>query len=88
MPISVLDITKARVGEKKSYTGEDFDRAGVPMICGCQVCEATLGPWNSFPSKTGYIRCGECIYDLGFDTLQEFEIFSTVHESDSNDEND
>jgi hypothetical protein len=72
MPITILDYVRAQAGEKDVYTGEDFARNGVDMLGGCKDCGATLGPYNAYPSKTGYWRCANCIRNLGYATVDEF----------------
>lgn len=77
--ITILDVVINKVGEKDSYTMEDFDEANVAMISGCQDCGATLGGWNAYPSKTGFIWCTDCIGDLGFDTVKAFKLWEVDH---------
>jgi hypothetical protein len=77
VPITILDYVKSVVGEKTIYTVEDFAGAGVEMIGGCQVCGATLGPYNAYPAKSGYWHCADCIGDDGFTTVEQF----TAHET-------
>ena len=72
MPITILDFVKAEVGDKDTYTAEDFARNGVDMLGGCQGCGATLGAYNAYPSRTGYWRCASCIGDSGYATVEEF----------------
>ncbi|HEV2377580.1 MAG TPA: hypothetical protein VGS19_36125 [Streptosporangiaceae bacterium] len=72
MPITILDYTKSVIGEKDTYTAEDFHSAGVEMIGGCQGCNATLAAYNAYPSKSGYWRCAGCIGDTGFPTVADF----------------
>ena len=72
MPITILDYVKDQIGEKTTYTAEDFSRAGVDIIGGCEVCGATLAGYNAYPAKSGYWRCADCIYDDGFATAEDF----------------
>ncbi|MFE5290179.1 hypothetical protein ACFRAQ_34870 [Nocardia sp. NPDC056611] len=72
MAVSLLDYVKSLVGEKESYSMADFNDANVPMLSGCGPCGATLGGYNAFPSRSGYIRCGDDIGDEGFATVEEF----------------
>lgn len=44
--------------------------AGLNLIGGCELCEATLAAYNAYPSRSGYWRCSDCIGDTGF-TLEE-----------------
>ena len=72
-PITLLDVVRAKVGDKQGYTGADCDEAGVPLMGGCEVCNASIAVYNACPSKTGYIRCQSgCIGDLGFSSVAEF----------------
>ena len=72
MPITILDYVKSVAGEKPIYTVEDFSGAGVEMLGGCQICGATLAPYNAHPSASGYWRCADCIGDSGFTTVEDF----------------
>lgn len=80
MPISILDALRARNGGSlpESIPFSLFDDHGLPMLAGCEVCAASLGPWDSYPSLSGYIRCGDCIGSLGFETTDAFEAFEEV----------
>jgi len=76
--ITIFDVALSR-GVKKdadgAVNGAEFERLGLPMMGGCQSCHATIAAYNSYPSQTGYIRCKECLFDLGFDTVKEYEEF-------------
>jgi hypothetical protein len=59
-------------GEVESLSGADFDRVGLPMTGGCEVCGASVAAYNSCPSKTGFIRCENgCVGELGYETVEE-----------------
>ncbi len=73
MAITILDYVRTRVGHKDSYPAEDFYSNGVDMLGGCEICGATIGPWNAYPSTSGYWRCSDCIDDQGYDTTADFE---------------
>lgn len=73
MPITILDYVKSKVGEKDSYPAADFFANGVDIMGGCEICAATIAAYNAYPSKAGYWRCGDCIADIGFATVVEFE---------------
>ncbi|MEV2222726.1 hypothetical protein AB0E01_22940 [Nocardia vinacea] len=73
MAVSILDYVKSKVGEKETYSMGDFMDNNVPMLAGCEVCSASLGPYNSFPAHGGYIRCGDHVGDQGFVSVQDFE---------------
>jgi hypothetical protein len=75
MPITILDYVKSIVGEKTIYTVEDFSSAGVEMLGGCEICGATIAPYNAYPALSGYWRCADCIGDTGFASIEEFMTF-------------
>lgn len=75
-PITILDVAEARgvqAGPDGSISGGEFERVGLPLFGGCEGCGASIAAYNAYPSKTGYIRCGDCIGDLGFASVEEFE---------------
>lgn len=76
MAITVLDLALA-YGAKPdtdgSISGAQFVVRSLPILSGCQECGARLGPGNAYPSKTGYIRCHDCLGDLGYATTKDFE---------------
>ena len=77
MPVTALDVAKARGAREidgRIEAGE-FERVGIPLLGGCERCHATIAAYNAYPSTTGYWRCGDCIADLGFATVEEFESF-------------
>lgn len=69
-PVSILDLAEYRLGREAS-TGQDFEDAGLPILGGCEGCGATIAAYNAYPSKTGFLRCADCIADLGWGTVQE-----------------
>ncbi len=74
--VTILDIAIARGATKNedgSIGADAFFNLSFPFFAGCQNCEASLGPAQSFPSKTGFIRCEHCIGDIGFTTVEEFD---------------
>lgn len=71
-PITVLDVVRSVVGDKESYSGEDFDAADMAMTGGCQACAASIAAYNAYPSRTGFWLCRDCINDLGFDSVETF----------------
>jgi hypothetical protein len=78
MPITILDYVKSVVGDKDSYTGEDFLIAGVSVIGGCQHCAATIACSNAYPSTSGYWRCASCIGTTGFATVADFKTHASA----------
>lgn len=75
MPVSILDIALkegAKAGEDGSINMGEFEALGLPFFAGCQHCGASLGPYNAYPSKSGFIQCKECIDEIGFETVEQF----------------
>ncbi len=75
--VTILDIAIAK-GVKHNEDGSismgEFEELSLPFFAGCQHCEASLGPAQSFPSTTGYIQCRHCIgAEIGFETVEEFD---------------
>lgn len=84
--ITILDIAKFR-GIKKNNDGHitmaEFDRVGLPMMGGCEGCNASIACYNSYPSKSGYLRCGDCITEnMAFATVEEFETWVKQQETE------
>ena len=73
MPITILDYVKTVVGDKDTYSAEDFSLNGVGMTGGCQLCAATIACYNAYPSTSGYWRCADCIGQDGFATVADFK---------------
>lgn len=79
--ITTLDLARARGAKSPEAPGtrpqgipaSEFDRLGIPFFAGCQVCGASLGPFNSYPSVTGFIRCRQDIEGYGFDTVARYD---------------
>lgn len=80
--VSVLDVALARGAHEVEgrINGGEFARLGLPMLSGCQHCGATLGPYNAYPTQTGYIQCADCLEgsDLGFISIAAFEAFDAT----------
>lgn len=74
--MTILEIAIAK-GAKRNEDGSlgmgEFDALDLPFFAGCEHCEASLGPAQSFPSTSGYIRCKQCITTTGFTTVEEFD---------------
>jgi hypothetical protein len=77
MPVTIWQAAEARGAQKDEHgyvSGAEFVRVGLPMWGGCERCYATIACYNAYPSTTGYLRCGDCIYDeIGFATVAAFE---------------
>lgn len=74
MPITVLKQLlelEPSLRKAKMITMADTDRHSLTFMAGCQKCGASLAPYNSYPSKTGYIQCVDCIGTLGFESARE-----------------
>jgi hypothetical protein len=56
----------------------DFEELGFPFYVGCECCGAGLAPYNAYPSRSGFIRCGFCIGAEGFPSAAAFEKFYGV----------
>lgn len=75
-PITILDVAQARGAKPEpdgTLTGAEFERVGLAILGGCQVCGASVAAYNAYPSCTGFWRCEDCVGDTGFDTVEEFE---------------
>lgn len=77
-PVTILDVALAhgaRQDAAGAISGAEFERLGLPMLGGCQGCAASIAAYNAYPSKTGYLQCKDCIGELGFATVAEFDSF-------------
>jgi len=73
--LTILDLAKsfgAKGDENGNVSAGEIYKAGFDMIGGCQDCGATIAAYNAYPSRTGYWKCGDCIGEHGFKTVQEF----------------
>lgn len=78
LPVTVFDLAYFKLGRTPT-TGADFEEARLPIFGGCERCQATVGAYNAYPTKTGYLRCVHCITDelVWFDPAQaNKEIFT------------
>ena len=76
--VSCLDVAieKGAKQENGSICGSEFDRLGIPMLGGCNICGETIGAYNAFPSKDGFLKCRSCIHIAGgFTSAKEMENF-------------
>jgi hypothetical protein len=67
---------------------DDIETVGLPFFGGCQVCHASIACYNAYPSETNYLRCGDCIGDLGFATTAEFEEWCEQFDHDAPSDDD
>jgi hypothetical protein len=73
MAVTILEVgrhLKPSLGDE--FNAGEFESTGLPFMGGCEICAATVACYNSYPSKSGFIRCRDCIGDEGFDTVKEF----------------
>ena len=73
--INLLDVIRSQPWyvPLSEITEDVCKKAGVPMFAGCESCGASLAVYNSYPSNTGYIRCADCIGDLGFPSVEAYQ---------------
>jgi hypothetical protein len=90
--VTVLDLAKEVFRQNKWLQPEggvwsmgDFNKAGLPMMGGCEVCEASIAAYNAYPSKGGYLRCADCIGEDGWhsSTKAFHDIFPDGDEEDT-----
>lgn len=80
-PVTIMDVALAwgaEADEAGGMTGEAFDRLGLPFLGGCEGCEATIAAYNAYPSRSGFLRCDDCVGvgdpdHLGYATVRAFE---------------
>lgn len=75
---TIYDIAIARGARvvDGAVNGGEFERLGLPMMGGCQVCGATIAAYNSHPARNGYL-VGSCCangFDI-FESIEEFELW-------------
>jgi hypothetical protein len=96
MPVTIHEVAVSRGIKPNELGGFDagqYYEASLPFFAGCESCGASLAPYNSYPSKSGFIRCKDCIDGLGFDSTLQFESWcqeqdthQTEEEHDGDDE--
>lgn len=69
-PVTVLALASHRLG-RDAKNGGDFEEAGLPFMGGCAHCEASIAAYNAHPATDGYLRCSNCIGDLGYATVED-----------------
>lgn len=75
-PITVLDVAiahGAKRDEKGCINGSEFDRLGLPICGGCEICSASIAAYNACPGRYGYLRCKACIAEDGFASVDAFD---------------
>jgi hypothetical protein len=68
--ITICQLANYRLG-REATTGQDFLDARLPMMGGCEGCGASIACYNSYPSKSGNLRCEDCIGNFGYKTVDE-----------------
>lgn len=85
-PVTIFELAEYRLKMHMVYgleklperlTGADFEAVGLPFFGGCEVCEAGVSALNACPSKSGNLRCVNCIGDDGYDDVPtaDFALF-------------
>jgi hypothetical protein len=83
MTITITDLCIHRLGlpdDVDSIDGAQFAEAGLLILGGCEICHASIAAYNAYPSRTGYLRCADCIGGLGWDDVAQAnrDIFEEV----------
>jgi hypothetical protein len=75
--ITVFELAEHRGARSidGAINGAEFERVGLPILGGCEGCYATIAAYNAYPSKSGFLRCDDCIGDAGFATVEEANAF-------------
>ena len=71
--ITLLQLARAMGAEETedgAINGSEFERLGLPMLGGCQVCQATIAAYNACPTTTGYLSCTNCVETEGYATVE------------------
>jgi hypothetical protein len=81
--ITIKDLAEYRAG-KELESMADYNAVGLPMLGGCEVCEASIACYNAYPTESGYIRCADCVGDTGYETVVEanLAIFGEYNEEE------
>lgn len=79
--ITIMDVAIAEGAKEVEgrINGAEFVRLGLPIMAGCEVCYANLGAYNAYPTKTGFIRCHDCVGERGFEKVEEFKAWMKAH---------
>ena len=74
---TILDIAIARGAKEDDnggINGAEFERVGLPLMGGCQVCNATIAAYNSYPGTNGFLVGSCCVEGIEvFETVDAFE---------------
>jgi hypothetical protein len=74
LSVTILELAEhlgVERDEDGSLNAGEIMQYALPFMGGCQGCEATIACYNAYPSKTGYLRCHDCIATAGFDTAED-----------------
>jgi hypothetical protein len=67
MPVTVMQLAESVLGHEPGRRVE-YEEIGLPVFGGCELCNAPIAFYNAYPSRSGYIRCRDCIGDLGWES--------------------
>lgn len=73
MAVTILDIAKELGVEEidGQINAGEIIKYGLPFFGGCECCQASVACYNMYPSKTGMIRCADCVGSAGYETVAE-----------------
>lgn len=73
MPVTILEIAEELGVESKDgqVNGGEIMKYGLPLMGGCEICHASIACYNAYPTQSGYLRCGDCVHDTGWDDMDE-----------------
>lgn len=69
IPINICNLANFILG-REAVTGGDFAEAGLAIMGGCKQCAASIACYNAYPAQDGYWRCGDCIGDYGYESVE------------------
>lgn len=70
IPINICNLANFILG-REAVTGGDFEEAGLAIAGGCKQCGASIACYNAYPAQDGYWRCGDCIGDYGYQSVEK-----------------
>lgn len=73
--ITILDLALhlgAKAEEDGAIPASEIQRVGLPFMGGCLHCQATIAAYNAYPSKSGYLKCADCIGDDGWKKAEDY----------------
>ena len=66
--LGLAEAAGAQYDADGTMPGSEFVRLGLPMLGGCEVCGAGIAAYNAYPTRTGYLRCSDCVGHDAFAT--------------------